>query len=217
MYVVVSTPPNLAHNVPFVLVAGLPRMVYHDNRINFKVNHAETDRFSLSSCEFTIDSFSISDEQDPEGRIEKDQKRIWFGNSQGYFSFSVGRHGTFKPATFWFQRFKKSETSSNDYPDDLNFAFVGPLEIVVTERDGNSKQMRATYVIANFGFAQGKVGLSNNWWVAAHGGSHIGDNQIVCEGVAQETEKKLYFTFRRGDNPVDVVDITHINSNPNVM
>ena len=185
-----------------------PQATYRNNKINFKVNHPETP-WRVDRCRFTLEDLSITDGQDPEGRIERGQERTWFGHS-GHFNFDVGRKGSSTVANWWKANFKPDESTVDRYPEKLNFAFRGPLEIEVTEGG-----VTRTYQISTVGLGQGHSGTTNNWWIAAKGATLKLGNKITCEGVAADGEK-LYFTFLRGGvgNPVDQVEITNINVTP---
>lgn len=105
-------------------------MKYH-NKVIFKVNHEEKGLYTVGLCEFTIDNFSITDGQDPEKRIQVEQRRAWSGPDEGSFNFEVGRKNKDKAANFWKENFTEKQSTFDHYPDKLNFAFYGPLEIQV--------------------------------------------------------------------------------------
>ena len=182
---------------------------YHDNVVTFVV---EASGYTISSCTFFIDDFSITSGQDPDGEIARGQERTWTSGTSGFFTFRVGRKKSTGVANFWRNNFARSESSFNDYPSELNFALYGPLDFRVNHGGGTSK----VYRIAKCGLAQGQTFFSNNWWIAVGGAIYKGDNRIICEAVAT-TGEKLYFTFYRGSNrPVTVneIDITAISTSP---
>jgi hypothetical protein len=180
-------------------------MTYHNNKITFKVKHPE-DKYTVGACYFKIDALSVTDGQDPKRKVQVGQSRAWSGPKEGSFSFELGRKNNEEPAKFWKGNFTEDQSTFDHYPDELNFAFYGPLEIEVT----GGPNGKSFYTIWKFGIGQGHAGESNNWWVASSTTYRKSGFQISCEGEGTFGDK-LYFTFRRGNNAVDVVDITSIS------
>jgi len=71
-------------------------MKYHDNSVYFSIDGG----FSLISGNYTVDSFSVTDGQDPKHHIYIGLPNPFVSN--GEMTFSIGRHGSDDVAD-WFK------------------------------------------------------------------------------------------------------------------
>lgn len=179
-------------------------MKYHDNKITFKIDAMNV--FTVGLCEFTIAGLCITNGQDPDRKNSVGDSQVWSGPKEGSFNFEVGRSNNSEPANFWKKNFSVNQSTFEHYPDKLNFAFYGPLDIQVTKVG----EPAAYYTIKKFGMGQGHAGGSNNWWVASSETTQKSGFKITCKGESTAGDV-LYFTFHRGNNAVDVVDLQSID------
>jgi hypothetical protein len=169
-------------------------MKYHDNTLKVTTQPSA----GVASCRFIVDDFSITGGQDPDGSIQRGQEHLFYGPS-GSFTFRVGRKGDSSVAKFWKSHFAASESTFNHNPDELNFAFYGPLDIQMGGQ---------TYRIPKVGLAQGHAGASNNWWFAAQGASRGPlETTIVCTGTSQSGSTVRFTVLRGGNSGVEQMNI----------
>ncbi|KAK6534993.1 hypothetical protein TWF281_006292 [Arthrobotrys megalospora] len=171
-------------------------MSYHDNDVQFNNKTSLT----FIGGTFLIQDLRISPGQDPENKNVVGQKKKIDAN--GKLTFTVGRHGTDIVAKWWKDRISAQRSTFNHDPDDLNFAFLGKLTLVVNLDEGELE----TYVFPDIALAQGHSGSTNNWWFGGKSCEYIGDNKVTC--IGKSAEHKLSMTFRRGGNSVYGIDIT---------
>lgn len=179
-------------------------MEYRDNEVHFSL----TERYTIVSGSYTVNEFSVSNGQDPDGHIT-DGLELPFG-SDGSLTFKVGRHGSDSVADWFNDRVPDSQTTFNHSAVKLNFAFLGTLVFTLTGGllGGGSKN----FTFSNIALAQGHSGASNNWWFGGQNCTNTGDNRVNGQGTDSDGNT-IYFTFYRGGNPVNEVGVTPSTSN----
>jgi phosphatidylserine/phosphatidylglycerophosphate/cardiolipin synthase-like enzyme len=173
-------------------------MKYHDNKVIISVNGPTR----VVRGTYTVESFSVTDGQDPEHKIH-DGLVASFGKD-GEMCFQVGRKGSDKVADWFNQRVPASKTTFNHSAGKLNFAFIGTLEITVTgDIFGDSEE---TFEFFQVAIAQGHAGASNNWWFGGENCSYIQGDQVICNGTNSKGGL-VSLTVQRGGNGVNKIDI----------
>jgi hypothetical protein len=174
-------------------------MTYHDNDIYFSI----TESYALINAVYTVDSFSVAKGQDPDHEIHTGL--VAYSNSSGMLTFRVGRSLS-KTVAEWFNtQVIPSQTTFDQSPDELHFAFMGTLRLSVT--GGILGKKSEIYTFSNVVLAQGHSGGHNNWWFGGQACSHVTGNKVTCKG-ADSKGKEVMFVFGRGDNDVSTVKVT---------
>ena len=174
-------------------------MTYHDNDIYFSI----TEPYALINAVYTVDSFSITKGQDPDHEIYTGL--VAYSNSSGMLTFRVGRSLSKTVAEWFNKQVTPSQTTFDQSPDELHFAFMGTLRLSVT--GGILGKKSEIYTFSNVVLAQGHSGGHNNWWFGGQNCSHITGNKVTCTG-ADSKGKEVLFVFVRGDNDVSTVKVT---------
>ncbi len=174
-------------------------MKYHDNEVHLTL----TGGYSIVSGSYTVNEFSVTSGQDPDGHIYAGIK-LSFG-SDGSMTFSVGRHGSDSVADWFNNKVPASQTTFNHTAGKLNFAFLGKLVLTLT--GGILGKGNKTFTFLNVALAQGHAGASNNWWFGGQNCSNIGDNRVNCKGTDPDGND-VFFTCLRGGNAVNQVTVT---------
>ena len=181
-------------------------MTYRDN----KVQVTGASGIIIDSGSFTVNDFSITSGQDPEGRNYVGQVHDL---ENGEFVFEVGRSGSASVADWFNTRFSGynnpsvngDRTTFDHTAGSLNFAFEGDLKLRVTTPDYPNG---ITVTFPDAAFAQGKSGARNNWWFAQKSGQHTRDSDgpdtILAIGNTAD-QKTVYASFLRGGNGVSEV------------
>lgn len=170
-------------------------MTYRDNEAVIRLNRP------LQSGRFTVKQLSITNGQDPEERNKVgDQKNI---TSNGTFNFSVGRKGSTQVALWWKDAIEPGKCTFNKYPDDLNFAFAGELELTF-----KVNQQDRVYRFEDVYIAQGHAGTSNNWWFGGKYCKWIASDTVACDGIDVNSGAKVTVNVRRGGNSVNEFTFT---------
>ncbi len=172
-------------------------MTYHDNRIEL----ASLEGYAILEGSYTITDFSVTDGQDPDGCI---YNGLEVPLVQNELSFRIGRKGSAKPANWWNATLEAQQTTFDHPAGTLNFALLGTLRLTLTGGilGGGSK----TFSFTDVGLAQGRSGLSNNWWFGGKQCVNIHDNRVLAEGE-DEIGSSISFCFSRGGNGVNTVDL----------
>lgn len=176
-------------------------MTYHDNDVYFYLSEG----YSLISGSYTITSFSITKGQDPDNHIKDGY--IANCDSTGKMTFVLGRSGT-EPVAKWFNGLvPPSQTTFNHTAGDLNFAFLGTLELTITGGILGGSPHR--FIFRNVALAQGHSGAGNNWWFGGQNCFYIQAEQVIGKG-ANPKGKTVFFVFRRGGsgNAVNEILVT---------
>ena len=156
--------------------------------INFNVKD-----YKLLEATYTISDFSITNGQDPDHVNKVGQVRNFVGD----VTFRVGRKGSSQVATWWRNHIASYQNTFNKGPDDLNFAFIGKLSIVLTGGSLGGAQERFT--LDDIAFAQGHA-IDNNWWFGGKNCSYLSDNTV--RAAAKSANKGTWhFDFHRGSFP----------------
>jgi hypothetical protein len=174
-------------------------MTYRDNDVFLPLNGG----YSLISGTYTLNSFSITNGQDPDGHIYVGLKAAI--DSNGKMSFSIGRKGSESVANWFNDRISASQNTFNHTAGELNFAFIGTLELTIKGNILGSHQQNFTFL--NVAIAQGHSGTSNNWWFGGQNCSYIQNDQVTCKG-ANSKGAEVSFVFLRGGNNVSTIDVT---------
>ena len=168
-------------------------MTYHDNDVFFYVTSQ-----NLVNGSFTVNEFSITSGQDPDGKIH--QGLVVNCKSDGKFTFRVGRKGSSDVANWFSSRIPGSRTTFNHDPDDLNFAMIGTL--VLNFANG------ITCTFYNVAIAQGHSAASNNWWFGGKQAFNNGSNTVICGATSNQQDNIPLLEFKRGGNDVSTIDVT---------
>ncbi len=182
-------------------------MSYHDNVVKMPLSAKGYKNISAS---YTITEFSVSKDQDPDGKIYDGLKKTYTGND-GSMTFKVGRHGTSAVAKWFTARVSANETTFNHDPGKLNFAFLGTLKLTLT--GGELGKNQDTYTLKGAAIAQGHVGASNNWWFGGTNCKYTSSHKCECEAKSS-TGYPVKLTFERGGNGVNKIDLVDINYTP---
>jgi len=180
-------------------------MNYHDNEVTLAVRSG----YSLIGGSYTVEDFSVTDGQDPKGRIHIGLTVSF--SSDGRMSFSVGRSGSDQVAKWFNDRIPEPQNTFDHDAGALNFAFLGTLEMTIT--GGIFGSSRETFKFSRITLAQGQAGTSNNWWFGGQHCFYIQNNQVSCKGVNSKGSP-FYFVFLRGGNHVNVVEVTAVEGKP---
>lgn len=179
---------------------------YHDNVVEMPLT---APGFTNVTATYTIEQFSVTPGQDPDGRIFKGLTQTYTGNS-GSMSFSVGRQASTGVAKWFADRIAASQNTFNDEPGELNFAFLGTLAITLT--GGPLGSNRDVYTIKDVAVAQGSAGGRNNWWFGGKSCKYKSGNIVDCGGKSS-AGYEVHFHFLRGGvwSPVQAVNLTSID------
>lgn len=164
--------------------------------------------FTLISGSYTIQSYSITSGQDPDGHIYAGLVTS-FG-SNGKMTFSIGRSKSETVANWFNQRVLPSQNTFGHTADELNFAFIGTLQLTVT--GGLYGTAHETLTFNDIALAQGSSGSNENWWFGGQYCSNIGNDQVTADGVNSKGIKAVS-VFLRGDGNGDSV----ITATPQVV
>lgn len=174
-------------------------MTYHDNEVSFSLSSG----YSIIDGSYTIDSFSVTQGQDPDGYIHAGLTKS-FG-SNGQMSFHVGRQGSSATANWFNTMVPGSQTTFNHSAGELNFAFLGTLKMTIT--GGILGNGHGSFTFSNVAIAQGHVDLSNNWWFGGLNCSYIENDEVTCTGTNSSGDE-VSFVFLRGGNDVSTIQAT---------
>jgi len=173
-------------------------MTYHDNDVYLSIASG----YTLINGTYTVNSYSVTDGQDPKGHIYNGLT-VSCG-SNGKLTFSVGRKGSSSVANWFNGQIPASQNTFNHTADDLNFAFLGTLTLTIT--GGLLGSNLDTITFTNVALAQGHSGASNNWWFGGKSCSYIQNNQVTCSGK-NALGAVASFIFLRGGNDVSTVGV----------
>ena len=149
-------------------------MAYRSNAVTISA----ADGLGIVSGTFVIKDLSITNGQDPDGRNYVGQVHTL---ENGEFTFSVGRSASESVAS-WFNSkisgyndpsVNGDRTTFDQTADDLNFAFVGDLNLVVDTAD-DPQGLSVTF--PDVVIAQGSTLFRNNWWFGQRSGQHTRDS-----------------------------------------
>ncbi|WNJ20214.1 hypothetical protein [Pontibacter sp. G13] len=174
-------------------------MTYHDNDVYFSLAKG----YSIIEGSYTVESYSVTDGQDPKGHIHTGLVVKCGGD--GKFTFSVGRHGSGQVADWFNQHVPASQTTFNHTAGALNFAFLGTLKLTIT--GGMLGGAHETFTFQKVALAQGHAGSSNNWWFGGQKSQYIQHHQVLTDGQSSQG-KPVSFTFLRGGNNVSTVGVS---------
>lgn len=181
---------------------------YHDNDVYVPVSSSAG--YNMTGGSFTVTGLSIPDGQDPDGYNYVGM--VLDFDSSGKMTFKVGRHSSSDVADWFTDRISADENTFNKDPGDLNFAFMGDLE--VTYSGGTLAPYSQTFTFEDVMIAQGNdAWVSNNWWYGGQNCSYTSGNSVDCDGTSP-TGWPVTSTFLRGGNSKDYVDTTDIYVQP---
>ena len=188
-------------------------MTYQDNWVKMTWV-PEPFGYGFVSAKFIVDQLSISPGQDPQEKNKVGDTKEWEGES-GKIMWSVGRHGTDTVAKWWSARIKVKESTFGHDPKELNFAFIGHMELLIK---GGAFPSPVYFTIAEVAIGQGHAGSSNNWWFGCVGSNPESPDfmqRIKCPGYS-ETGQRMFFTFSRGSpyNDPDEIQLVAISTLP---
>ena len=162
-------------------------MKYRDNAVKFLCPGSD---YYICGGSFTIKEHRVTTGQDPDKKVYDGLKTYI---NEGEMTFKVGRKGS-KETAKWFNDIVPIEnTTFAHQAGELNFAFIGTLELVFT--DGIFGDRKKEYKFEDIAICQGHAGASNNWWFAGRKCYNAGYNMVIC----YSTEGHI-FLFRRGHN-----------------
>lgn len=187
-------------------------MAYRSNAVTISA----ADGLGIVSGTFVIKDLSITNGQDPDGRNYVGQVHTL---ENGEFTFSVGRSASESVAS-WFNSkisgyndpsVNGDRTTFDQTADDLNFAFVGDLNLVVDTAD-DPQGLSVTF--PDVVIAQGSTLFRNNWWFGQHSGQHTRDSDgpdtVLAIGSTTEG-RTVYASFLRGGNEVNEISLEAIH------
>lgn len=181
-------------------------MTYRQNEVSL----AGGEGIGINSGTFTVSDLKITEGQDPDHRNHIGQV---YTLENGVFTFEVGRSGSETVADWFNEKFSGyndpsvngDRTTFDQTAGDLNFAFVGDLELSITNADYPSG---LSVTFPDVAFAQGSTLFSNNWWFAQLAGQHTRDSDgpytLLATGYTDEGDT-VFASFLRGDNEVNAV------------
>ncbi len=175
-------------------------MTYRDNEVKFEFQKYSD--YKLVGGKYTINDFCITSGQDPDGHIKIGMVSN-FGED-GKMVFSIGRKGSESTAKWCNDRLDATQNTFGHDAGELNFAFMGTLELVVA--GGQDYSEHQTFIFSNIAIAQGHAGLSNNWWFGGKTCIHIDDNRVRAYGKTSKGSV-ISFIFLRGGNDVSTIDM----------
>jgi hypothetical protein len=179
---------------------------YHDNKVYFIVKPVNDETITVKSGTYKVNELCITSGQDPKHKNKKgDVKKINTGDNNS-ITFEVGRKNSKEVAQWWNDRVKSDQNTFDHTAGDLNFAFMGTLQLHVN--DSNQGDLQVTF--ENIGLAQGFDRPNNNWWF---GGPNCTfednlDHTVKAQGKANGGGD-YYFYFKRGaQGPLHVDEVT---------
>ncbi|KAH6912965.1 hypothetical protein BKA70DRAFT_1265639 [Coprinopsis sp. MPI-PUGE-AT-0042] len=179
---------------------------YHKNEVS--VPYTAGNGITADAAGFTVEEFSITDGQDPDGRNRAGDTRFISPDGFGIY-FHSGRKGSTQVRDWFVSRVSSGQTTFNHDPDLLNFAFLGKMWFVfsgnglVKERFDMDKTM----------LAQGRSFTSNNWWFGGRNCNHIGNDEVRCRltRVSRPDQGGWEMVFKRGGNDVSTVEAKNLS------
>lgn len=139
----------------------------------------------LSKVSFSVEEFSITDEQDytPMDGNPALPKVTVTDKGKGLFILTIeaDRKGSKKVAN----QFKNwvgdenhciAKTKDDELPGSLNFAMKGTLTLTGSD---------VSYPFKDVVIAQGHSGVNNNWWIGGEGGQKILNGDTLVFGASQ--------------------------------
>lgn len=175
-------------------------MQYHDNEVF--INLYNFYNLTLVGGSYTVNEFSVTSGQDPNGNIHTGLVKNFGGD--GKMSFRVGRKGAETTANWFNDRIKSSQTTFNHTAGKLNFAFIGTL--VLTFTSGSYGSNRVTFTFNDVAIAQGHAGASNNWWFGGKHCTHHASNTVLCAGT-NSNGGNAKIDVVRGGNSVNYITL----------
>ncbi|KLO12879.1 FAD/NAD(P)-binding domain-containing protein [Schizopora paradoxa] len=166
-----------------------------------------------SGSQFTVQEWSITNGQTDPKNMPFFGQILSMGTTSdpdspfpdGTFTFHCGRSKSGAVADFWNNNFNSSESTFGHGAGELNFAFIGTLQLQLQSID---QSVRATF--QSVGFAQGQSGATNNWWFGQEGGQHRSGDKLQIFGV-DGFNKPISMVFQRGGNNVNEVALVQVN------
>ncbi|MET0393168.1 MAG: hypothetical protein ABW019_08490 [Chitinophagaceae bacterium] len=159
-------------------------MKYHNNHVYFTLSKG----YSLVSGSYTVNSFFITEGQDPKENIE--QGYTTSCNSKGELTFVVGCSSSTEVGDWFNLIIPRSQNTFNDTAGKLNFSFLGTLRLTIT--GGLLGSRGDTFTFRNIILAQ-----KGGWWFGGQDCFHIEYNQVMGRGT-NSVNNDVFFLFRRG-------------------
>ena len=185
-------------------------VVYRENTVH--IAFQPPGGYHFAAGEYVIFELSIPPDQAKPGAVGVGSQREWY-DRYGQMEFEIGRKATKGVAEWWKQRIAFKQNTFNKNPKDLNFAFIGQLELRFS--GGVLGEHEDTYVLGGVAFGQGRSGLRNNWWFGGRSAIYTADDDYTVRILGRgRSGFGVYFYFNRGKNPVDVVQLTRIEYPP---
>ena len=187
-------------------------MTYRNNEVVFE----GASGISITAGTFETKEISITSGQDPDNRNYVGQIHTL---SNGKFTFEVGRSASGAVASWFNSRLSGynddsvngDRTTFDHTAGELNFAFIGDLTLTVITADYPTG---ITVTFQDAALAQGRDGLSNNWWFGQRTGQHTrdsdGPNSLLALGTDSEGNT-VYASFLRGGNGTNVVALNQLS------
>ena len=164
-------------------------MTYRDNDILFQLDGG----YTLIKAAYTISSYSITAGEDPYGYIQAGTTASCY--CSGTLTFRIGRKGSTEVAKWFNEQVPPITTTVNQAPSQLNFAFLGTLELTVT--GGILGGGQATFIFRDIALAQGDGHLRNNWWFGGQNCEVAPNDRVIVPGV-NANGAPVTFAFRLG-------------------
>ena len=171
-------------------------MEYRDNKIKI-INGTSTYIFHTLTYEIT--DFSVTSGQDPDnkiriGLINDFTLSRWYGST----TFQVGRKKSSDVADWFMDKIPEYRNIYNNYPGELNFAFIGKLTLVVSSGKGKLIN-EGTLTFENVAIAQGSNFYSNNWWFGGEHCAYTNGHEVICRGLSEKGDTVVAVFKASGD------------------
>lgn len=197
---------NTGDNKSFLKISGISdistnevEMTYWDNDVVLRVNGLTYMKYNIIRGSYIVEDFSVTSGQDPNGEVYSGLCKD-FG-SDGKITFRVGRKKSSAVANWFNSRVSGSQNTFNHTAGELDFAFIGTLEITIS--GGILGSLEATYQFSRITLAQGHAGTGNNWWFGGSNCNYSGRGSVVACGIANNNQP-IELTFWLGSNAVAV-------------
>jgi hypothetical protein len=183
-------------------------MKYHDNEVKFSfITKNFNKACRILGGSYIIEQRAITSGQDPDDKNTPGLRKTL--NSKGEILFRAGRKKSVSVANWFNKLVPVSKTTFNHSAEELNFAFIGTLQLTIT--GGILGDKANTYQFSKIALAQGHVNPVNNWWFGGEHCNNVGSNMVVCRGINIMDNSTMEATFVRGGNSSNEVQIKDLS------
>jgi len=176
------------------------------NEVYFSLNITD---LTFLGGNYTVTDFMVTPGEDSDLKVGQ----IKEFDDTGLFSFGVDRSSSASVATWFSERIASNQNTFNHEPDELNFAIMGNLILVIG--NVNLPNGEDSFIFTNIALAQGSSFLSNNWWFGSKTAVWGETNLVTIVGSGLNSGKNATITFLRGGGyPVNEIVVTSVVFNP---